>query len=152
MLFLQNVVGMKHKGSISQAYRLRNSTVIPRLFSKAKKLAEYPTTTQKLFEIAANLPVDRFYISDDAALEYVRNRYYRGVIKKFRNPYKAKLFEAFYDTFRKMMEEERYRHENISTVAILALTRPAPCIGMAPRKMHQRYLDYKNNHLKKSEK
>ena len=142
---------MKHKNSITQAYRSRNSNIIPRLFSKAKKLAEYPTTTKRLFEIAADLPVDRFYISDDAALEYMRNRYYRGIAKKFKNPYKSKLFEAFYETFCEMMKEERYSGEKISTVAILALSRPAPCIGMAPRKMHQRYLDYKNTHLKKQQ-
>ena len=133
---------MKHKGAISQIYKTRDEVVVPELYSRAKSEASYPTTTRRLFEIAANLPVDRYYISDYAALEYVRNRVYRRQSKQIThhiNPYKHRLFEDLYDTVMKMMREEKYAAMGLTDTVICALLRPAPCVGLTPATIWHMY-------------
>lgn len=141
LLFLQTLFVMKHKGSISHAYKRRDTVVIPFLFRKAKQIAEYPTNIHKLFKIAADLPVDRFYISDDAAVRYVYKRYNKKKHKIHRSEYKERLFEALYNLVCSMMAEDKYRKLGLTTTTILALSRPAPCVGLSP---HEIYLRQKN--------
>lgn len=138
---------MKHKHSVSHAYKKRNTVEIPNLYRRAKQLAVYPTTTQELFRIAAELPVDQFYIPDDAALRYVRSRWIHGANKEFLSPYKKRNFEALYDTVCKMMQEEKYRALGLATTTIIALSRPAPCVGLTPFLIHKIYVRHnkKNN-------
>lgn len=131
---------MKHCGSISQTYRKRDRMAVLDVYRRAKALAEYPTTTKKLFEIAARLPVSQFYISDDSALLYVRNRMFRGIRPSLMNPYKQKLFEALYDLVCSMMKEEKYSSQGLASTTIIALSRPAPCIGLTPTVIYQKYL------------
>lgn len=125
--------------------------IIPHLFRRAKTLAEYPTTSKKLFKIAAELPVDRYYISDDAALRYVRGRYYKGHKKKFSSIYKKRLFESLYDQVCEMMKEKKYRDQGLATTTILALLRPAPCIGVTPYYMYMAYKGHKGQKQNKVE-
>ena len=123
---------MKHKGSISQLYQTRDRQIIPELFRSAKGLAEYPTTVSRLCHIAATLPVDRYYITDDAALEYVRKRNFYGIRKRYSNEYKQKLFDSLYQEVVGMMRQPHYKDTELTHIVIDALMRPAPCVGIAP--------------------
>ena len=138
---------MKHKGSISQVYLRRDRVAIPDVFRRARSLVEYPTTTIRICQLAANLPVNQFYISDDAALMYVYNRTIRGRETKFVNPYKQKLFDALWKIIEQMMQQEQYKKQGIATTTILALQRPAPCIGLTPDVIYQIYLKHRKQHL-----
>jgi len=123
---------MKHKNSISQTYIKRDKEAIPKLFRRAKEIAEYPTTTKRLFEIVADLPTQQFYVADDAAMSYIRKRVMHGEHKKFRNPYKQRLFDALYEEVISMLKEEKYKAMGLKNTVICALSRPAPCIGLTP--------------------
>lgn len=138
---------MKHKGSISQTYIRRDNEVIPSLYSRAADVAEYPINVEGLFEIAANLPVRQFYISDDAAIAYIRGRVLNNRDIRFKSPYKQKVFEALYDIVIELMNSEKHHGKDIPTVTLLALTRPAPCIGLSPQVIKQKYLVYKKKSL-----
>ena len=94
---------MKHKDSVSQIY-IERDKFLPRLLRQAKLVATYPTSMKKLYEIAANLPADKFYISDDAACEYMRKRCLHNITPQFISPYKQRLFDALYDEVIKMMK------------------------------------------------
>lgn len=124
---------MKHKGSVSHTYTERDRVVLPKLIRQAKHLTTYPTTMRKLSHLAANMPTDRFYISDDAAYAYINRRYIHNDAPTFSNPYKNRLFNALYDEVCKMMQQEKYRSMGLKNVTILALSRPAPCVGISPR-------------------
>lgn len=137
---------MKHKGSISQVNLRRDRIAIPDVCRRARHLAEYPTTTIRICEIAADLPVNRFYISDDAALMYIYNRAIRGKQKKFVNPYKQKLFDALWEVVSSMMEQDKYKQQGITTTTIQALQRPAPCIGLTPYVIYILYLKHRKHH------
>ena len=123
---------MKHKGSVSQTYLSRDEKVLPDLIRQARHLATYPISTMKLYQIAADLPTDKFYIADDAAYVYILKRMFKGVHIKFRNNYKQKLYDAFYEEVSKMMRMDTYKKMSVKNVVILALLRPAPCVGLAP--------------------
>lgn len=123
---------MKHKGSVSQTYLSRDEKVLPDLIRQAKHLATYPISTIKLYQIAADLPTDKFYIADDAAYEYILKRMFRGVEVAFNNHYKQRLYDAFFEEVSKMMKQETYKKMSVKNVTILALSRPAPCVGLAP--------------------
>ena len=123
---------MKYKGHISQTYIRRDNYILPELYKRAKNEAEYPTSLNKIFRIMADLPTDRYYISDDAALIYVRKRYLHGEITQFRTPERQRLYESLYAEVMKMMEEERYKRAGIAETTICALMRPAPCVGLSP--------------------
>lgn len=139
MLFLHTPFVMKHRGSLSQTYITRNEKVIPDLYRRAKALTEYPTTRSRLLEIAVSLPVDRFYIADDAAMFYIRNRIYNNIRQTFKTPYKQRLFDALYDEVKRMLELERYRNMSLASVIVIALSRPAPCIGLSPDALYLLY-------------
>lgn len=134
---------MKHKKSISQTYLRRDKVEIPRLFVRAKEIAEYPTTTKKLFEIAAELPTDQFYIADDAAMAYIRKRILHGIRTKYTNPYKQRLFDALYEEVSRMMKEDKYRKMGLKSTVICALSRPAPCVGLTPFVVFRTYCRFR---------
>lgn len=130
---------MKHRGSISQTYLRRDNKAVPDLYRRARAMAEYPTTTMDIFRIAASLPVDTFYIADDAALSYIRSRIYNNERRSFRNKYKQKLFDALYDEVSRMLEETRYQEMGLASTVIVALSRPAPCVGLTPGALYLAY-------------
>lgn len=142
---------MKHKGSISQAFLRRDTVVIPEIYRRAKQLAEYPTTTENLFRIAAELPVDKYYISDDAALRYIRHRLYKGKKKKFLSRYKEMVFEALYEKVTDMMKEERYKKQGLATTVICAMETPAPCIGLSPFELYGKFKRGRRSHMKRKD-
>ncbi len=123
---------MKHKGSVSQTYLARDKKVLPELICQAKHLATYPISTMKLYHIAANLPTDKFYIADDAAYFYILKRVLNNINVTFKNSYKQRLYEAFYQEVTKMMKESKYATMSLKDISLLALDRPAPCVGLAP--------------------
>lgn len=129
---------MKRKGNVSQVYIERDNHVLPKLIKKAKSLATYPTTMNKLYYIAAELPTDKFYITDDAAYAYIYKRYLHNIVPKFTNPYKHQLFEAFYNEVCQMMQCEKYKLMGLRSTTILALGRPAPCCGLTPLAIRNR--------------
>lgn len=147
LLFLQSVFVfyMKHKGSISQVYKLRDEVIIPQLFARAKQEATYPTTLKKLFEIAANLPLDSYYLADDTAVLYIRNRVFRGINKKHRSIYKQRLFESLYEHVCELRADSRYMSRGLEYIVTLALQRPSPCVGLSPNVIMQKYLELKKN-------
>lgn len=130
---------MKHRGSISQTYLRRDNKAVPDLYKRARSMAEYPTTTISIFEIAATLPVDAFYIADDAALSYIRCRVYNNEKRTFRNRYKQQLFDALYEQVEAMMRQSRYQEMGLAATVIVALSKPAPCIGLTPMALYQTY-------------
>lgn len=123
---------MKRKGHISQTYVKRDYEVLPELFRRAKRQATYPTSTDKIFRIMATLPTDRYYICDDAALLYVRQRMLQGKEPTFRTKEKQRLYDALYQEVTAMMKEEKYASMGIAGTVICALMRPAPCVGLSP--------------------
>lgn len=135
---------MKHRACVSQTYIERDRVTLPLLLRKAKHLATYPTTMTKLYHIVADLPTEKFYISDDAACEYMRKRLLHNIKPKFFSPYKQRLFDALYDEVIKMLQIKKYQDMGWKNTTILALGRPAPCVGLTPyiiglriRKLHK---------------
>lgn len=122
---------MKHKKSVSVAYIERDSRMIPELVRRAKRIAPYPTSMKNIYHIAAELPTDKFYIGDDAACDYIRKRI-QNITPKFLSPYKQKLFEALYEEVTYMMKSEKYQKMGLKSTTLLALARPAPCVGLTP--------------------
>ncbi len=139
---------MKHKSSISQAYIRRDSIVLPELFTQAKATAAFPISLLELCKKMAEMPVDCFYISEDAAINYIRKRRYNKVIPHFVNKYKQRLFEALWRIVEEMMQSERYHNMELKYITTIALTRPAPCIGMTPEVIQQKIYA----HIKKNRK
>lgn len=141
---------MKHLKSITQTYIERDRKVLPELIRRAKHLATYPTSAKKLYHIAAELPTDKFYISDDAACEYIRKRFFHNIQPKFISPFKQRLFDALYHEVSEMLRQEKYSKMGLKNVTILALERPAPCVGLTPYIIGLRYrkLHKQNNHKK----
>lgn len=117
---------------MSQIYIERDKKILPDLVRRAKHLATYPVSMNKLYHIAAELPVDKFYISDDAAYEYMRKRILSGVRPSFNSPYKQKLFDALYQEVTNMLNCEKYREMGWKHTTMLALSHPAPCVGLTP--------------------
>lgn len=141
---------MKHRGSISQTYLKRDNEVIPELYRRAKAMAEYPTTTMRIFEIAASLPVDMFYIADDAAMSYIRTRIYDKKHPTFLSPYKQKLFDALYELVTEMMAQPYYQNLGLTSTVIIALTKPAPCVGLTPGWMYVSFRRWCKSNKKKT--
>lgn len=129
---------MKHKGSISQTYLERDRLIIPDLVRQAKHIVEYPTSLDKIFQVAATLPVNMFYIADDSAIDYVRIRQ-RGKDRRFKNSYKQQLYNSFYEEFDKLMQHTKYKNLCLKDLVIIALTHPAPCVGLAPNGIRKIY-------------
>ena len=129
---------MKHKGSISQSYIERDKLVIPDLVRQAKHIVDYPTSLDKIFRVAATIPVKAFYIADDSAIDYVRRRQ-NGICRSFANPYKEQLYESFYQEVCRLRQNIRYKNTSLKDLVIIALTHPAPCIGLAPTGIRKIY-------------
>ena len=141
---MQSIIVMKHKGSISQAYLERDRRIIPDLVRQAKRIAEYPTNLEKIFKIAATLPVKMYYIADDSAIDYVRRRQC-GRHRHFNNPYKQQLYNALYEEVKTLLQHSKYQNLSLRDTVIIALSHPAPCIGLAPTGIRKIYrLRYKN--------
>jgi hypothetical protein len=122
---------MKRKGHISQTYIKRDRIALPELYRRAKRLATYPTSAMNIYRIMATLPTDRFYISDDAALFYMRKIFFHNITPTFRTPERRRLYEALRREVDNMMKEEKYQELGLNTTTILALMRPAPCVGLS---------------------
>ena len=136
---------MKHKKSISQTYIDRNRRVLPELVRQAKRIASYPTTMKQLCHIAAELPTDRFYISDDAAYEYIRKRVLKNKKKKFRHVFRERIYEALYEQVLKLKKMEKYKDMDWKNITILALSQPAPCVGLTPYIIQKTLWKRRNN-------
>lgn len=123
---------MKKKGDISHDYIYRDRVVLPDLIRRARRIVEYPTNAMKIYHVAAELPVRRFYISDDAAAAFIRSHVYKGVRPTFTSRYKQRLYDALFDEVSRMLCDSRYRDMDIGSVVSIALTHPAPCVGISP--------------------
>lgn len=121
---------MKHKGSVTEIYKERDDIVLPALYRIAASKAVYPTTVRELCTIAAKLPTDCHYISDDAAIAFIKNRKYHGHKKHFHSPYKHRLYESLWQSF--CIIEKEYPNERLQTKILRALRMPAPCVGLTP--------------------
>lgn len=126
---------MRHKGSISHI-NLERDKVVPILYRKAKTMVEWPADTMKICKKAATLPVSEFYISLDAAVEYVRKRYYYSRKKRFRSEYKQQLYEALYDRFLEIVEKDENINRSLPELVSMAISSPAPCSGLTPYKLY----------------
>lgn len=118
--------------SVTQSFLERDSRVLPELMRQARKIATYPTSAKKLYQIAADLPTDKFYIGDDAAFQYMRKRLFHNVRQKFLSPYKQRLFDALHEEVTAMLKQEKYQNMSLKSVIIIALNHPAPCVGLTP--------------------
>lgn len=123
---------MKHKGSVSQVNIARDRMVAV-LFREAKRLATWPTNTMRLCEIVAELPVREFFLPEENALTYIRQRHYYGIITPFTNKYRQRLYDALYDRVMELWATDRYRGASIPVVVAAALQTEAPCLGLSPR-------------------
>lgn len=133
---------MRHKGSISHVNQERDK-IIPLLYRRAINLVQWPADTMTICEKAASLPVDEFYISNDAAVDYVRHRYYRGEQKKFRSTYKQKLYDALYDKFMEAASRPENINKSLPEVVTNILSTAAPCSGLTPLQFYYSYLKFK---------
>lgn len=121
---------MRHKKSISQI-NIERDKEVKRLYRQAQAIAGCPATIERICHIMANLPCNRFYLSDYWAVRYVKNRR-NGKAKKFNNPRKQILYNAFYNTFMQLARDARYKNKDVETVVYAALMKPAPIIGLSP--------------------
>lgn len=124
---------MKKRGDISQDYIYRDRVVLPELIRQARNIVEYPTTEEKIYQTAANLPTKRFYMSDDSATALIRSHIQNGIRPRFISLYKQRLYDALYEEVTRMLSESRYQGMSIGEVTTIALTHPAPCIGLTPK-------------------
>lgn len=130
---------MKRKGHISQTYLRRDNVVLPELYMRAKRFVSYPTSINKIFQLMAELPTDRYYISDDAAMSYIRKRMFHGEEPKFNTKERQRLYESFYNEVSTMMEQEKYKRLGLVETTVIALMRPAPCVGLSPSGIWRKY-------------
>lgn len=133
---------MRHKGSISHTCQERDK-IVPLLFRKAKSLVQWPAEIMDICRMAASLPVREFYISSDAAIKYVRSRYYWKEKKKFRSKYKQKLYDELYDRFEEMAKQPENINKSLPDIVITVLASPAPCCGLSPEQLYFTMLKYK---------
>ncbi len=138
---------MRHKGSVSQVNKKRNETLL-HLFSKAKRMVSWPTNMCKICETIADMPVKEFYISDEAATVYVRQRYYHGERKKFRSKQRQRLYDALYSKVLELKRQPKYKEHPINSIVSTALLHPAPCIGLEPMVIYS-FLPHKPKRKKK---
>jgi hypothetical protein len=130
---------MRHKGNISYVNEQRNK-IIPELFRQAVVLAPVPSSPIMICEKAVELPTKEFYVSFDAALCYIRKRYYHNKHHTFSSRYKQKLYEALYEKF---VELKQLHEEMLLTdVVSLALGCTAPCLGLSPSQFYTILLKY----------
>jgi hypothetical protein len=112
-------------------------------------LVQWPADTMTICEKAVTLPVDEFYISSDAAIDYVRHRYYRGECKQFRSVYKQQLYDALYERFEEVIARPENINKSLPDLVIGVLATPAPCSGLTPWQFYYSLLRYKKENKKK---
>ena len=127
---------MRHKGSISQV-NIERKKILLQLYRNAIKIAPYPFDHIKICEIMAEMKVPEHFISMDAATLYVRTRFYSGKRILFSSKYKQKLYDSLYEEVMKLREYTCHAGKSIPEIVILALSKPAPCIGMKPSTIYQ---------------
>lgn len=120
---------MRHKNSISQVNKERDAEV-RRLVNRATELAGKPATIERVCQIAVNLPVSKFYISDYWAVRYVKDRL-QGKRRTFNNKHKSVLYNALFGVVNRMLQNPRYAHLSVERVVYMALETPAPTIGLS---------------------
>lgn len=133
---------MRHKGSISHI-NLERDKIVPQLYRQAIKLVQWPADTMTVCTKAASLPVNEFYISNDAAVEYVRNRFYRNKLKQFRSTYKQKLYDALYEKFIQVVNLPENSNKPIPEIVTIVLASKAPCSGLTPLQLYYTMLKHK---------
>lgn len=126
---------MKHVNSISQIKIDRDREII-KFYQQAKRMVEWPTTTAKICDFVSRMPTDCYYLSFDAAYNYVRKRL-KGIIPKFgiHQQQKKALFEAFYLEYQGLAEYYTMigEKQSIYNIVGIALERPAPNLGITSR-------------------
>lgn len=125
--------------AITPIYVERDMVVLPRLVRQAMLVSSYPIRMPDIYLMAAELPVDKFYIGDYAACEYMRKRFLHKKIPKFVSPYKKRLFDALYDEVIRMMHMEKYKGMGLKNLTLLALDHKAPCVGLTPTIIGRRF-------------
>ena len=133
---------MRHKGSISHTCQERDR-IVPLLFRKATDLVQWPASVMDICKKAANLPVKEFYISSDAAIEYVRHRYYWNERKKFRSSYKQMLYDELYERFEKRVNLPENANKSLPDIVITILATSAPCCGLTPLQLYTIMLQHR---------
>jgi len=124
---------MRHKNSVSQINLARDKELL-RIYRKAADLAGSPATLDRIFTIAACLPVSKFYVSDYWAARYIRNRI-NGKVKRFKNRQKQILYNALFSEFMQLSKRFENREKSFETLVDMALERPAPIIGLSPQSL-----------------
>lgn len=119
-------MGKKKKGR-TQIVEERNE-YIRILWKRAKKEATYPTTFCQLTEMMASMPTDRYFISEEQAYWLVVGH----KVKRMKNKYKDILFKSFLDLYNDLLLMDKYRNMSKYKVIAIALSHPAPCIGLYP--------------------
>jgi len=125
--------------AITPIYVERDSVVLPRLVRQAMLASSYPIRMPDIYLAAAESPVDKFYIGDHAACDYMRKRFLHKKTPKFVSPYKKRLFDALYDEVVRMMHCEEYKGMGLKNLTLLALEHKAPCVGLTPTIIGRRY-------------
>lgn len=125
--------------AITQVYIERDRDVLPKLVRQAMLSSSYPIRMPDVYMMAADLPVDKFYIGDYAACDYMRKRFLHKKTPKFVNPYKNRLFDALYEEVIRMMRCEKYKGMGLKNITLLALDHQAPCVGLTPTVIGTRY-------------
>ena len=145
-----NFACMKHKNSISQINPMRDKEIMI-LYRKALTMVEYPTTLEIVCRVVSELPASCFYISDTSAFRYVSQRL-KGIQQHFDEASyrKEQLYEALYEECLAMREKEKYKSLCMTRIVDIALSHPAPCLGLSPRSIRQKISRYINLSRRKS--
>lgn len=117
---------MRHKGSISQV-NIDRDKCLRRLFREAMDTL-LPATMRHICSTVADMPVPRFFISDEQAERYLRARL-NLQHRRFRNPRKQVLYEALWDEY--LRQYVRTPHAPFRTLVTRALAQPAPFVGLS---------------------
>ena len=128
---------MRHVNSVSQVNKERDDEII-KLYNRAKAIVGTPATIERICNIAANMSVSRFYISEEWAIRYIKDRM-NGKVRNYRNRRKRTLYNALYDSYRYYARKKEYAEWSTARIIDLALSQPAPFIGLSPDTL-QRYL------------
>jgi len=123
---------VRHKGCISQVNIKRDKAILS-LYRQAMNIVEWPTDCMKICEIAANLPAPEFFISEETALVYIRDRYINNKNHRFNSPYRQRLYDALYQRFVSLREVPSNSNKDILSLVLEALQSQAPCIGITPQ-------------------
>ena len=130
VIFVQLIItSMRHKNSISQI-NLERDKEIRALYKKARELAGYHATVERICQIMVNLPTSKFYISDTYALKYVKDRM-NGNVRKLKWKNKQILYNAFWNVFLSLKKKRENEGLSIERLVDMALETQAPIIGVS---------------------